>query len=60
MTERQLLECTGNHDDNPTLNIPCRYIFQHGQKDVHRPWSQCLYQKYKNRTKPFGRRAISE
>lgn len=41
MTERQLLECTGNHDDNPTLDVPCRYVFEHGQKDiiVHGPVS---------------------
>jgi tRNA(Arg) A34 adenosine deaminase TadA len=34
MTERQLLACTGNHDENPTLDIPCRYVFENGQKEV--------------------------
>jgi tRNA(Arg) A34 adenosine deaminase TadA len=34
MSERQLLDCTGNHQENPTLDVPCRYVFDHGQKDI--------------------------
>jgi len=33
-TEKCLLEITGNSEKNPTLDIPCRYVFEHGQKDV--------------------------
>jgi tRNA(Arg) A34 adenosine deaminase TadA len=33
-TEQRLLELTGSNDKNPTLDIPCRYVFEHGQKDV--------------------------
>jgi len=41
-TEKRLLELTGNHQLNPTLDIPCRYVFQHGQKQiqVHGPFIQ--------------------
>jgi len=37
--ERRLLELTGNHAENPTLDIPSRYIFEHSQKaiQVHGP-----------------------
>ncbi len=34
MTERQLLAFTGSHAANPTLDVPCRYIFDHGQKPI--------------------------
>ncbi len=34
MTERQLLELTGNHAENPTLDLPCRSVFAAGQKAV--------------------------
>ena len=34
ISESQLLAATGNHEQNPTLNVPCRYIFQHGQKEI--------------------------
>jgi len=34
MTERRLLELTGNHDENPTMDLPCREVFAHGQKPV--------------------------
>ena len=34
MTERRLLEMTGNHADNPTMDLPCRTVFGHGQKPV--------------------------
>ncbi|CAF1215024.1 unnamed protein product [Adineta ricciae] len=33
-TEKRLLELTGNDEKNPTLDIPCRYVFEHGQKNV--------------------------
>ncbi len=32
--ERTLLELTGNHAENPTLDLPCRQVFARGQKDV--------------------------
>jgi len=32
--ERTLLRLTGNHAENPTLNLPCRHLFARGQKDV--------------------------
>ena len=35
MQERTLLELTGNHAENPTLDLPCREVFASGQKDVH-------------------------
>jgi len=35
MEERTLLELTGNHAENPTLDLPCREVFARGQKDVH-------------------------
>jgi tRNA(Arg) A34 adenosine deaminase TadA len=34
MEERQLLTLTGNHAENPTLDLPCRDVFARGQKDV--------------------------
>lgn len=34
ISERRLLELTGNHNQNPTLEIPCRYVFEHGQKQI--------------------------
>jgi tRNA(Arg) A34 adenosine deaminase TadA len=34
MTEARLLELTGNHAGNPTLNIPSRYVFEHGHKAI--------------------------
>ena len=37
MEERQLLAITGNHAENPTLDLPCRDVFAHGQKAV-RVW----------------------
>ncbi|CAF4984379.1 unnamed protein product, partial [Rotaria magnacalcarata] len=33
-TEKRLLELTGNNETNPTLDIPCRYVFEHGQKNI--------------------------
>lgn len=34
MTEAQLLAETGNHAENPTLSVPARFVFDHGQKAV--------------------------
>ena len=32
--ERALLAETGNHPENPTLDLPCRHVFARGQKDI--------------------------
>lgn len=37
MSERQLLDLTGANEENPTLDIPSRYIFEHSQKNI-RVW----------------------
>lgn len=34
MTERQLLDATGNHAENPTMSVDSRYVFDHCQKPV--------------------------
>lgn len=34
VAESSLLNLTGDHDDNPTMSLPCREVFQHGQKDI--------------------------
>ena len=34
LTEDMLLQATGNHAENPTMRIPARYVFEHGQKAV--------------------------
>ena len=34
MGEKQLLQLTGNHAQNPTLDLPCREVFARGQKAV--------------------------
>lgn len=34
MTEERLLSLTGNHAENPTLNLPCRSVFAAGQKAI--------------------------
>ena len=34
MSEARLLELTGNHAENPTLDLPCREVFARGQKTV--------------------------
>lgn len=34
MSEHRLLALTGNHAENPTLDLPCREVFARGQKDV--------------------------
>ena len=33
-SEEELLAQTGNHAENPTLNLPCRQVFASGQKAV--------------------------
>jgi tRNA(Arg) A34 adenosine deaminase TadA len=32
LSEQRLLELTGNHAENPTLDLPCRQVFAAGQK----------------------------
>lgn len=34
MSERALLALTGNHAENPTLDLPCREVFAAGQKAI--------------------------
>jgi len=34
MEERRLLALTGNHAENPTMDLPCREVFAHGQKPI--------------------------
>ncbi|MFV5589296.1 nucleoside deaminase [Acinetobacter variabilis] len=34
MTEEKLLQCTGNHNENPTMSVSAKYIFSHGQKNI--------------------------
>lgn len=34
MTERRLLQLTGCHAENPTMDMPCRSVFAAGQKAV--------------------------
>jgi tRNA(Arg) A34 adenosine deaminase TadA len=34
MTEQRLLELTGNHTENPTMDLPCRDVFARGQKAI--------------------------
>ena len=34
MNEHRLLELTGNHSENPTMNLPCRTVFASGQKPI--------------------------
>lgn len=34
MTEHRLLECTGNHSENPTMSVASHYVFAHGQKAI--------------------------
>ena len=37
MSESRLLELTGHHAENPTLDLPCREVFARGQKAL-RVW----------------------
>src|SRR5262249_23624208 len=34
LSERRLREMTGNHPENPTLDLPCRTVFAAGQRTV--------------------------
>ena len=34
LTEAQLLQETGNHAENPTMDVPSRFVFDHCQKPV--------------------------
>jgi tRNA(Arg) A34 adenosine deaminase TadA len=34
MSEWRLLELTGKHAENPTLDLPCREVFARGQKPI--------------------------
>ena len=34
LSEQRLLELTGSNQENPTMDLPCRVVFDHGQKDV--------------------------
>ena len=34
MSESRLLQLTGNHAENPTLDLPCREVFARGQKAI--------------------------
>ena len=34
LSEARLLQLTGNHAENPTLDLPCRDVFARGQKSM--------------------------
>jgi tRNA(Arg) A34 adenosine deaminase TadA len=34
LSEKRLLELTGNHPENPTLSLPCREVFARGQRRI--------------------------
>jgi tRNA(Arg) A34 adenosine deaminase TadA len=34
MSEARLLQLTGQHSENPTLDLPCRDVFARGQKPI--------------------------
>jgi len=34
LEERRLLQLTGNHAENPTMDLPCREVFARGQKTI--------------------------
>ena len=34
MTEERLLQLTGNYGENPTMDLPCREVFERGQKAI--------------------------
>lgn len=34
MTEQRLQQLTGDHPENPTMDLPCREVFAHGQKRI--------------------------
>jgi hypothetical protein len=39
LSETRLKTLTGNHPENPTLALPCRIVFESGQRttEVHGP-----------------------
>jgi len=34
MAEHRLQQFTGNHPENPTMDLPCREVFAHGRKPI--------------------------
>jgi tRNA(Arg) A34 adenosine deaminase TadA len=34
LTEEMLLHATGDHGENPTMHLPAREVFRHGQKSI--------------------------
>ena len=34
MAETDLLAITGNHPENPTMTLPCRVVFESGQREI--------------------------
>lgn len=34
ISEKRLLELTGDDEQNPTFDLPCREVFARGQKDI--------------------------
>ena len=34
ISERMLLQMTGNHAENPTMDLPSRTVFDHSQKQI--------------------------
>ncbi len=42
LSEKRLLQLTGNHAENPTLDLPCRTVFAAGQRavSVHGPFAE--------------------
>ena len=34
LSERGLLDLTGSHAENPTLDLPCREVFSRGQRKI--------------------------
>ena len=34
LSEKELLKITGNDEQNPTLDLPCREVFDKGQKEI--------------------------
>lgn len=34
VSETHLLEVTGSDPENPTMDLPCRIVFEHGQKPI--------------------------
>ncbi|HWH81652.1 MAG TPA: nucleoside deaminase [Burkholderiaceae bacterium] len=34
MAEHRLQQLTGNHPENPTMDLPCREVFAHGRKPI--------------------------